>query len=150
MPRHAALAVLLAVVPAVLVGCSDAADPSDTVTDSRPVQVATVSAGEANLVLFVTNVIDRSDRIRIDVNGERAVDATFPAAAGRSHPPIFAYRFALPEGRTAVRVRTPRETKVVRFTLRADKRWVVMQNQNDDPERIPMDLTVHDERPLFG
>ena len=93
MPRLAALVVLLA----VLGGCSDAA-PSDTVADARPVQVATVAAGEANLVLFVTNVVDRSDRIRVDVNGERAVDATFPAAAGRAHPPILAYRFAVPEG----------------------------------------------------
>ena len=34
--------------------------------------------------------------------------------------------------------------------LSAGKRWVVVQNQNADPERIPMDLTLHDERPVFG
>ncbi len=133
-----------------LSGCGGGG-PADEVSDSRPVELATTAeGGTANLTVFIVNVVDRSDRIRVDVNSRSAIDATFPASAGRAHPPIFRYRFSVPVGATAVRVRTPREAKVLRFAATADSRWVVIQNQNDDPERIPLFLEVYDRRPVFG
>ncbi len=141
---------LLIVVLVGVSGCG-AGEPSSALTDVRAAEVPTVAApATANLTLIVTNVVDRADRIKVDVNGKRAVDATFPASADRSHPPIFEYRFAVPEGKTAIRVTTPRETKTLRFVMPAQQRWVVMQNQHDDPEHIPMSLELWDERPAFG
>ena len=122
-------------------------DPSDEVTDVRPAAVRTAAAGKANLTLIVVNVVDRRDRIRVSVNGRRAVDATFPASAGRVQPPIFEYRYAVPSGTTVVRVKTPGDTKVLRVPTTTTPNWVVVQNQSDD---VGTALDLFHERPSFG
>jgi hypothetical protein len=119
----------------------------DTVTSSRPVQLSTVAAGsDGNLTVLVVNVVDRDDRIRVDLGGRSAVDAVFPSAGRRAHPPVFRYDFDVPVGPTELRVRTPGETGNLRFTATAERRWVVVQNQTG----VPLVPELYDERPVFG
>lgn len=122
-------------------------DSSSEVTNVRAPAVPTAVPSKANLTLIVINEVDRKDRIRVDINGRRAVDGKFPAAAGRAHPPIFEYPYAVPRGTTTIRVKTPGDTQMLRVPTTTMPNWVVVQNQSD---AVGTALELFQERPAFG
>jgi hypothetical protein len=131
----------------LLAASACSADPSSEVTNVRAPAVPTTVPAKANLTLIVVNVVDRKDRIRVHINGRRAVDGTFPRSAGRAHPPIFEYPYALPRGTTTIRVKTPGDTKMLRVPTTTTPNWVVIQNQSD---AVGTALELFQERPAFG
>lgn len=131
----------------ILASSACSGDPSSELTDVRAPEIPTAAPAKANLTVIVVNVVDRRDRVRVDINGRRAIDARFPASAGRMHPPISEYRYAVPGGATTVRVKTPGDTKVLRFLTATTPNWVVVQNQSD---AVGTALDLFQERPAFG
>jgi hypothetical protein len=131
----------------LLASSSCSGDPSSEVTNVRTPAVPTAVPARTNLTLIIVNVVDRKDRIRVRINGRKAVDASFPASAGRMNPPVFEYRYAVPIGTTDIRVKTPSDSKTLRVPTTTTPNWVVVQNQSDE---VGMALDLFHERPGFG
>lgn len=114
--------------------------------------LAEVPEDRANLVLDLSGATAAPVRVTVRLDGDVALDVRTPAAAGCSHPPVFAHAYRVPEGPAEVVVTTDaghRGSVTVPVTSSvggASTRWVAIQPQDD----VPLGLGVYAEEPAWG
>jgi len=105
-----------------------------------------------NLAVVVQNTADESRRIRLGLDGRRALDVTMPAspACSQGPEPLAEFHFSVGRHRVAVLASSSGGTlRTIHVVVpRNHRRWLLVTDYG--PRRLGLILHAYRERPLFG